>query len=169
MPFEKVPFGSIEAFNVVVEVPAGGQKKYEYDPEINAIRLDKVLYGREKFPLNYGHIPQTFAHDDGLLDAFVFSTYPITTGTVVACRTIGILKVTDEGKKDDKILAVAIAETGLEHLQDIADIPKDQLKSIEDFYKMLPQAWNKNISYTEILGKNEAVKELQAAWKFSED
>ena len=168
MPFDKVPFGEIDAFNVVVEVPTGGQKKYEYDAEINAIKLDKVLYGQEKFPLNYGHVAETFAQDQSLLDVFVFSTYPITTGTVVTCRAIGVLKVIDEGKKDDKILAVPIAETALEHLQDIADIPKDQLFAIEEFYKFLPKSWNKQIEYKEILGKAEAIKELQAAREFKD-
>lgn len=168
MSFKNVPFGEIDAFNVVVEVPTGGQKKYEYDPELNAIKLDKVLYGQEKFPLNYGHVAGTFAQDNSLLDAFVFSTYPITTGTVVPCRTIGILKVVDEGKKDDKILAVPLAETALKSLQDISDIPKDQVKAFEDFYQFLPQSWDKEIKFVGFQGKAEAKKELQAAREFED-
>jgi len=145
-----------------------GKKKYAYDPEINAIKLSRVLYGQEKFPLNYGHVAQTFAQDNNLLDAFVFSTYPITTGTVVACRAIGVLKVIDEGKKDDKILAVPIAETVFDHLQDVADIPPDQISALEKFYKMLPKAWDKKIKIIGIANKKEAVKELQAAREFED-
>lgn len=166
MSYKNIPFGEIKSFNVIVEVPTGGQKKYAYDPEINAIKLNRVLYGQEKFPLNYGHVAQTFAQDGNLLDVFVFSTHPITTGTVVQCRAIGVLKIIDEGKKDDKILAVPIAETVLEHLQDLMDIPQDQISALEKFYKMLPKAWNKDIKIIEIAGKKEAEKELQAAREF---
>ncbi len=166
MPFAKVPFGDPKAFNVIVEVPAGGQKKYEYDVELDAIKLDKVLYGELRFPFNYGHVAKTVADDGAPLDAFVFSTYPITTGTVVECRAIGMLEVVDRGRSDHKILAVPLHEEKYEHLQDVGDIPEADMEQLKAFYKELPVAWSRDITLTGIQDKSAAVKELLRTLEF---
>jgi len=160
MSFKKVPFGDTKAFNVVVEVPAGGQKKYEYDSEMDAIKLGEVLYGEIKFPFNYGHVPKTLAGDNDLLDAFIISTYPITTGTVVECRAVGLLEVNDRGKRDNKILAIPVNEMQFNGIQDVADMPEAYMERIKEFYEVLPKAWNRQIDLVSVKGKEAAVKEL---------
>ena len=160
MSFKKVPFGDTKAFNVVVEVPAGGQKKYEYDSEMDAIKLGEVLYGEIKFPFNYGHVPKTLAGDNDLLDAFVISTYPITTGTVVECRAVGLLEVNDRGKRDNKILAIPVSEAQFGNIQDVADIPEADIEKVKEFYLQISKAWNRQIDLLSVKDKEAAVKEL---------
>lgn len=160
MSFRKVPFGEIHAFNVVVEVPAGGQKKYEYDAEIDAIKLGEILYGDLRFPFNYGHVPKTLAGDNHLLDAFVLSTYPITTGTVVECRAVGLLEVVDRGKRDNKILAVPVKEPRFKSVQSLADVGAEVLEKLKAFYQALPLAWQRDIQLLGFKDKDSAVKEL---------
>lgn len=160
MSFKKVPFGETHAFNVVVEVPAGGQKKYEYDTEMDAIKLGEVLYGDLRFPFNYGHVPKTLAGDNHLLDAFVLSTYPITTGTVVECRPVGLLEVVDRGKRDNKILAVPVNEPRFELIQNLADVDTGVLEKLKAFYAALPSAWKRDIQLLSFKDKDSAVKEL---------
>ena len=61
MSLKDVPFGEPEAFNVVIEIPRGSQDKYEYDEELDAVKLDLVLYGSQRFLFNYGFIPETWS------------------------------------------------------------------------------------------------------------
>lgn len=160
MSFKNVPFGDTKTFNVVVEVPTGGQKKYEYDSEIDAIKLGELLYDDLRFPFNYGHVPKTLGGDNDLLDAFVISSYPITTGTVVECRAVGLLEVVDRGKRDNKILAVPVAETRFEKIQDLEDLSPEDLGKIKSFYEALPKAWNREIQLVGTKDKEAAIKEL---------
>ncbi len=160
MPFKDVPFGDAKTFNVVVEVPAGGQKKYEYDSEMDAIKLGEVLYDDLRFPFNYGHVPKTLAGDNDLLDAFVISSYPITTGTVVECRAVGLLEVMDRGKRDNKILAIPVNDTRFNQIQNIEDVPAADIEKFKSFYAALPAAWNREITLAGIKNKEAAVKEL---------
>lgn len=160
MPFQKVPFGDVKAFNVVVEVPAGSQKKYEYDPNIDAVRLARVLYGDVKFPMNFGHVPQTVTDDEKLLYAFVMSTYPISTGTVVECRPVGILEVWENGRRGSRILAVPTHEHVFDAIQDIGDVPRERIAELEGFFKELPKIWNRDIQLRGMAGRDAAIREL---------
>ena len=35
MAYKNIPFGEVEAFNVLIEIPEGSQNKYEYDEELD--------------------------------------------------------------------------------------------------------------------------------------
>jgi inorganic pyrophosphatase len=52
----KIPFGDAEAFNVIIEVSQGGAKKYAYDSEMEAVKLNRVLYDDLVFPFNYDSV-----------------------------------------------------------------------------------------------------------------
>ena len=61
-----LPSGTVQEFNVVIEIPYGSQNKYELDPETGALMLDRVLYSAEFYPFNYGFIPSTKAEEGTL-------------------------------------------------------------------------------------------------------
>lgn len=166
MSLKKVPFGEINAVNIIVEVPHGQSKKYEYDPAMEAMRLDGVLYDGVTFPFNYGYVAQTEAQDGDGLDAFVISTHPISSGMVVPSRPIGMLEVIDRGHKDHKIIAVPIHEHRLDYLQDIINLPGAEIKKFEEFYKNLAAQWNRDIKLNGVVGKNLAEKELRLTQNF---
>jgi inorganic pyrophosphatase len=50
--------------NVLVEIPAGSKNKYEFDKDMQAFILDRVLFASVQYPYDYGFIPNTLA-DDG--------------------------------------------------------------------------------------------------------
>jgi inorganic pyrophosphatase len=168
MPFSKVPFGDIDNFNVVIEVPAGSQKKYAYNKDIGAMRLERVISGETVFPFSYGHVPQTFSGDNDFLDAFVISNLDLAIGTVVACRPVGVLEVVDRGRRDNKILAVPNIEPTMNHVVDIHDVPEEHIKKLKDFINALPVLWGHEITLFEVHGKKRAEKELQAAHEFED-
>ena len=99
-----------EEINVVVEIPEKSRNKYEYDKELDIFRLDRVLHSAIHYPGDYGFAPQTLALDDDPLDVLVLTIEPTFPGCLVAARPIGLLEMFDQGKEDDKVLAVPVGE-----------------------------------------------------------
>ncbi len=95
-------------FTTVIEIPMGSSVKYELDKETGMLRLDRILYSAVYYPANYGFIPQTLAEDDDPLDVLVLCQEAVAPLTLVKARAIGLMTMIDSGKKDHKILAVAV-------------------------------------------------------------
>ena len=57
-----------EDLHAFVEIPKGSRNKYEWDPELRAIRLDRFLFSSVVYPTDYGFIPDTLAGDGDPLD-----------------------------------------------------------------------------------------------------
>jgi inorganic pyrophosphatase len=161
-----LPSGTVEEFNVVIEIPHGSQNKYELDPQTGAIFLDRVLYGAAFYPGNYGFVPSTKAEDGDALDVIVFLSNPVPPGVVVKSRAIGILKMEDSGEMDSKIIAVANDDPYFKDVLDISDLPSHKLKELSDFFENMQKfkkgEWKKNVN--KILGfgdKLEAEAEVR--------
>lgn len=104
---------------MVVEIPAGTNKKLEYNANTNSFPAD-VLSGEERkidflpYPGNYGFIPSTIMDrskggDGDALDVLLLSQH-IATGTILEIIPIGILVLEDNGEDDSKIIAVPVDE-----------------------------------------------------------
>ncbi len=143
MGLKDVPFGSLEKFNVIVEIPQGSQDKYEYDKDIDLIKLDRVLFTAQRYPANYGFVPQTLAEDGDCADVLLFSTNPFFPGAVVEARALGYMNMVDTGESDNKILCVPTKDVRFKDVQSLADLPEHSFKEIKNFfetYKLLQDA-----------------------------
>jgi inorganic pyrophosphatase len=134
----------VEAF---VEIPKGGQNKYEYDTNRGVFRLDRVLYGSIHYPAEYGFIPDTLAEDGDPLDILILSNEPTFPGCVVEARVLGALEMADDKGRDVKILAALDKEPRFAELQSLKDVPTHILREIEHFFRI----------YKELEGKETAV------------
>lgn len=165
MALQNVSFGDFHPtdpiVNAIIESPTGSQHKYEIDTVRDVSVLDGVLYDDLRFPFNYGYIPKTEAGDGEHLDVFVISTHPIDNGTVVPCRPIGMIAVTDRGKEDNKILAIPVSETKFSAIADLKDLPEEYIGKLRVFYEKLPVQWNRSIFATGFYGKERAIEELR--------
>ena len=92
--------------NVLIEIAGGSKNKYEYDKDLQAFALDRVLYSSVKYPYDYGFIPNTLADDGDPLDGMVIMDEPTFPGCVIAARPVGYLEMIDGGDRDEKILCV---------------------------------------------------------------
>ena len=65
-PWHDIPLGdnAPEEVRAVIEVPGGDTTKYELDPELGLISVNRVLHPPIPYPTNYGFLPQTL-DDDG--------------------------------------------------------------------------------------------------------
>lgn len=140
-----LPSGTIEEFNVVIEIPYGSQNKYELDPKTGALFLDRVLYSSEFYPFNYGFIPSTKAEDGDALDVAVFLTNPVPPTTVVRARAIGILKKIDSGDIDNCVLAVPVDDPRFKNITDLGDLEEHILREISDFFEQYKRLQNKKV------------------------
>ena len=93
--------------NVVIEIPKDAEPvKYEVDKASGAIFVDRVLSTPMRYPCNYGYVPRTLGGDGDPLDAMVILPLPLVPGSVVRCRPVGMLRMTDEAGADEKLVVV---------------------------------------------------------------
>ena len=91
-------------FIAVIEISKGSKKKYELDKETGLIILDRVLYTSTHYPMNYGFIPRTLGDDGDPLDVLVLCSEPLEPLTLARCYPIGVMRMTDDGAGDEKLL-----------------------------------------------------------------
>jgi inorganic pyrophosphatase len=117
---------------VVVEMTRASKNKYEYDTKNNVFKLDRVLYTFA--PFDYGFIPQTLDQDGDPLDAILLISVPTFTGCLVKARPIGIMEMDDNGKIDDKIIAVPVNEPYYRDVKSLIDVPRSNIDELKHFY-----------------------------------
>ncbi|MCM0593352.1 MAG: inorganic diphosphatase [Gloeotrichia echinulata IR180] len=141
--------------SVLIEIPGGSKNKYEYDKELEAFALDRVLYSSVQYPYDYGFVPNTLADDGDPLDGMVLIDEPTFPGCVIAARPIGFLEMIDGGDRDEKILAVPDKDPRYAQVKSLKDIPAHRLDEIAEFFRSYKNLEKK---VTEILGWQDADK-----------
>ncbi|MBK8499550.1 MAG: inorganic diphosphatase [Flavobacteriales bacterium] len=118
----------------VIEIPAGGVEKRQYDRATNSFPIDRRngLPRRIRFlpyPANYGFIPGTRTlkeegGDGDAVDVFVLCG-SLPSGTIVDVEPIGIIELLDAGERDDKVIALPV-DPALRtvHADDIHELPQ---------------------------------------------
>ena len=145
MQIEAIPVGKNppDDVNVIIEVSIGGEPiKYEMDKASGALFVDRFLHTPMRYPGNYGFVPHTLSDDGDPIDVLVANTRPIMPGAVINCRPIGVLKMSDEGGEDEKIIAVPSDKLTKRYLnvREVTDLPEitlDQIKHFFEHYKDL--------------------------------
>ena len=135
-PWHQLPSGRHppEEVTALVEIPSGSRNKYELDKESGLFRLDRVLFSAVHYPGEYGFIPRTLSEDQDPCDILVLVNEPTFPGCQIDARPIGVLRITDLGAPDEKVLAVPINDPFFGEYFDIADIPQHYLKEVEHFF-----------------------------------
>jgi len=124
-------------FNVIVEIPMHSDPiKYEVDKETGALFVDRFVSTSMHYPCNYGYVPKTLSEDGDPVDVLVIAPFALVPGVVVRCRSIGVLRMTDEAGRDVKLLAVPIDKlTSLyRQIRSAHDLPQLTLAQIEHFF-----------------------------------
>ena len=143
-------------FSAVIEIPRGGKNKYELDKDTGMLRLDRVLYTATHYPASYGFIPRTYADDGDPLDVLVLCQEAILPMTLVQCRPIGVIKMTDDNSADEKIIAVPLRDPSHAHYTDIAQLPTHTMDELKHFFTVYKMLEGKTTSVHEILGHEQA-------------
>lgn len=113
-------FGADSLLQVVVEIPAGTNEKWEVNKTTGQLEWQKISEDSMRvvdylpYPANYGFIPQTYlpkeAGGDGdPVDIFVLGP-SVPRGTILQVHLIGIIHMEDAGESDSKLVAVRDGE-----------------------------------------------------------
>ena len=140
MQFDNIPAGKNppEDIYVAIEIPANSSPvKYELDKDMGALLVDRFMATPMFYPANYGFIPHTLADDGDPLDVLVVTPYPVAPGSVIRCRPVGVLNMTDEAGGDAKLIAVPHDKlTQLyKDVKEYTDLPPLLIEQIKHFFE----------------------------------
>ena len=145
MSLKEIPAGKDvpNDVNVIIEIPALSEPvKYEVDKSSGALFVDRFIGTAMHYPCNYGYIPDTLGDDGDPVDVLVVTPIPLRAGSVIRSRVVGVLDMTDESGRDEKLVAVPVSKlTPLyDNVQEATDLPGillDQIKHFFEHYKDL--------------------------------
>lgn len=169
MNLDRVTSGSNvpDDVNVIIEIPVRGDPvKYEVDKTTGAMFVDRFMNTAMHYPCNYGYIPHTLSEDGDPVDVLVVTPVPLISGSVIRCRPIGVLKMSDESGPDAKLLAVPIDKlcTLYRQVKSPADMPQMLLAQIAHFFEhykdLEPNKWVRVEGWA---GPEEAKAEILAS------
>jgi inorganic pyrophosphatase len=124
--------------NVIIEIPLRSDPvKYEVDKDSGAVFVDRFMGTAMHYPCNYGYVPHSLSEDGDPVDVLVETPYPLISGSVIRCRPVGMLNMTDDGGPDAKILAVPLDSlTDLYRgVNSFRDLPASMLAQIAHFFE----------------------------------
>lgn len=149
-------------FLAVIEIAKGGRNKYELDKETGMIILDRVLYTSTHYPANYGFIPRTYADDGDPLDVLVLCQEKIDSLVLVRCYPIGVIKMIDDGKVDEKIIAIPFNDPTYSDYHELKELPEHISREISHFFEVYKMLENKETAVNEVLGRKEAEEIIES-------
>jgi inorganic pyrophosphatase len=130
---------SLQDVIVLVEIPGGSRNKYEFDPELGGLVLDRRLFTSMTYPSDYGYVEGTLGEDGDPLDALVLVGDPTFPGCRIRARPVGVFHMTDEKGADEKVICVPLGDPSFTQVHDVHDIPGPFRDEIEHFFQVYKQ------------------------------
>ena len=152
---------SPDDFICVVEITKGSKKKYELDKETGFIMLDRILYTSTHYPANYGFIPRTYGDDGDPLDVLLICAEAIEPMTLVRAYPIGVIKMMDNGRGDEKIIAIPFNDPNYNNYKNLDELPSHIFDEMKHFFTVYKNLEGKETAVNEVMDKEEA-KEIIA-------
>ena len=150
-------------FICVVEISKGSKKKYELDKETGFLMLDRILYTSTHYPANYGFIPRTYGDDNDPLDVLILCSEPIEPMTLVRAYPIGVISMIDNGRNDEKIIAIPFNDPTYNHYTDIDQLPAHIFEEMGHFFTVYKSLENKTTAVNEVGSREVAIKVIESA------
>ena len=160
-------------FNVIIEIPSHSDPvKYEVDKETGAMFVDRFMNTAMHYPCNYGYIPKTLSEDGDPVDVLVVTPIPLISGSVIRCRSVGVLQMEDESGPDAKIIAVPIDKLcvmfrEVKEADQLSPMLLDQIKHFFEHYKDLEK--NKWVKVQGWADSETAAQEIKDSIKRFDD
>ena len=150
-------------FICVVEISKGSKKKYELDKETGLIILDRILYTSTHYPANYGFIPRTYGDDGDPLDVLILCAEPLEPMSMVRAYPIGVISMIDNGRNDEKIIAIPFNDPNYNHYTNIDQLPAHIFEEMRHFFSVYKNLENKETAVNEVSDKNVALRVIEEA------
>ena len=138
---------SPEDFVCVVEIPKGSKKKYELDKETGLIILDRILYTSTHYPL----------------DVLLLCSEPLEPLTLCRAYPIGVISMIDNGRNDEKIIAIPFNDPNYNIYTNIDQLPKHIFDEMRHFFSVYKTLENKETAVNEVSERSAAIKVISEA------
>ncbi|MFN9665256.1 MAG: inorganic diphosphatase [Bacteroidota bacterium] len=170
-PWHGVPSGkqAPRVVNAIIEIPQGSRCKYEIDKASGLLKLDRVIYSSFYYPINYGFIPQSYGGDKDPLDILVITTLPVQPLTLMEAKVIGVMQMVDSGEPDDKIIAVAANDPGVNHYNNIEELPQHFFDELRHFFEEYKKLENKSVLVEDFGDNAKALEIISTALTFYQE
>lgn len=145
-------------FLAVMEISKGSKSKYELDKSSGLLILDRILYTSTHYPANYGFIPKTLADDGDPLDVLVLCNEPLVPLVLVRCYPIGVITMIDNGKNDEKIIAIPFEDPTYNSYKNIDALPSHLFNEMQHFFSVYKQLEGKDTAVNEVMGQDKALE-----------
>src|SRR5664280_3467265 len=142
--------------NAIIEIPEGSKGKYELDKKSGLLKLDRVLYSSVHYPANYGFIPKTYCDDHDPLDILVICSIDVFPMCIVEAKVIGAMEMIDGEERDDKIIAVAGNDMGVNYIHELSELPPHTLVELKRFFEDYKMLEHKNVIVEQFMNKEKA-------------
>lgn len=148
-------------FICVIEISKGSRKKYELDKETGYLLLDRILYTSTHYPANYGFIPRTYGDDEDPLDVLLLCAERLEPLTTVRAYPIGVISMIDNGRNDEKIIAIPFNDPNYNQYTDIDQLPAHRFDEMRHFFSVYKNLENKTTAVNEVQDSSVAVKIIE--------
>jgi inorganic pyrophosphatase len=152
-----------QTVNGLIEIPQGSRSKYEIDKTTGLLKLDRIIYSSFHYPVNYGFIPQTLGLDGDPLDILVMCSEAIQPLCLVEAKVIGNMQMIDTGVADDKIIAVAVKDPGVNYINSIGELPKHFIAVLRNYFEQYKVLENKKVEIDNFQDADEAYRIIDEA------
>ena len=150
-------------FICVVEISKGSKKKYELDKETGFLILDRILHTSTHYPANYGFIPRTYGDDNDPLDVLLLCSEQIEPMTLVRAYPIGVISMIDNGRNDEKIIAIPFSDPNYNVYHDISELPKHIFEEMSHFFTVYKNLENKETAVNEVSDRDVSLEIIDKA------
>jgi inorganic pyrophosphatase len=167
-PWHGASFGeeAPEIVNALIEIPQGSKSKYEIEKKTGLLKLDRIIYSSFHYPVNYGFIPQTLGKDGDPLDILVMCSEPIQPLCLVEAFVIGNMQMIDTGLIDDKIIAVALKDPGVNYIKSLDEVPAHSFKVLKNYFEQYKVLENKKVEINDFQEKEIAFDIIKESIEF---
>ncbi len=152
--------------NALIEIPQGSKSKYEIDKKTGLLKLDRIIYSSFHYPVNYGFIPQTLGKDGDPLDILVMCSEAIQPLCLVEAFVIGNMQMIDSGLIDDKIIAVAVRDPGVNYITNLDEVPQHIFKVLKNYFEQYKVLENKKVEINDFQDKEKAFEIINESIQF---
>jgi inorganic pyrophosphatase len=142
--------------NCIIEIPMGCKVKYELDKNSGLIKVDRILYSSVHYPCNYGFFPQTFCEDEDPLDVLVIGQLPVVPLAIMRVKAIGVIRMLDQGARDDKIISVHIDDPEFNYINSFNELPQHRTLEIKNFFEHYKKLENKKVEISSVGNEKDA-------------
>lgn len=143
----------------IIEIPKGSNIKYEIEDGV--VKVDRILYGANIYPMNYGFFANTLDWDGDPLDAMIIADQSFAPGSHVPVRVLGAMKMIDGGETDTKLITVIDVDPRFDHIQTLEDVPSHSLAELKDFFENYKNLQKKSVKINGFEGVEYAKSEYK--------